>query len=294
MRSVSVKAPAKINLMLRVSRPPRPDGYHDVQTILQAVGLSDLLEIALTRHSGVAVACTDPAVPVDESNLAARAARSFLAECGEARTGVAIHILKRIPMESGLGGGSADAAATLVGLRALLAPDMPDGFLESLAADLGSDVPFFVKGGTQVGLGRGDLIGPANHPLPPTPIVLAKPEGGCSTAEVYARFDRGIGGGVAPPLEKALKALAESRLSAVIGNDLETAAETVVPAISDVRAALVEEGLDPVGLTGSGSACFGIAHSEHHAAEAARNLQSDFPFVLACMTHTGGCAVIDE
>lgn len=295
MRSITIKVPAKINLHLKVLRPPRDDGFHEVRSIMQAVALADVVELALTDEAGIGLTCTDPTVPTDESNLAVRAAIQFYQVVDAPSLGVGIHIRKGIPLEAGLGGGSADAAATLFGLRALLAPNVPNGHLESMAADLGSDVPFFIAGGTQVALGRGDMLAPATHPLGDTALVIAKPQAGCSTREVYSRYDAGVGTGEdAPPLAEALSALADRRLDEVVGNDLRPAAVAVTPDVSRVLSTMADCGLGPVEVTGSGSACFGIAESEGKAIEAARALRETFPFAQACMTWSGGCEVLRE
>lgn len=295
MRSVTVKAPAKVNLHLKVLRPPRADGFHEVRTILQAIALADRVEVAIGGEAGIALTCNEPAVPRDGSNLAVQAAVQFLQATDFPTLGVSIQIEKVIPLEGGLGGGSADAAATLVGLRALVAPDMPDGQLESIGADLGSDVPFFIRGGTQVGLGRGDLLAPVRHPLLETPVVIAKPEGGCPTREVYARYDRGIGDGDdAPPLDRALEALRQGRLEDAVGNDLRAAAIAVLPEVATVLRALRDCGLSPVEVSGAGAACFGFAPSEDAAITAAKALAARFPFARACVTCSGGCEVLRE
>lgn len=295
MRSIAIKAPAKINLNLKVFRPCRPDGFHEVRTILQAIALADVVEVTLAREAGLGLTCTDPAVPTDDSNLAIRAAVQFVQAVGYPAIGIGIHIRKGIPMAAGLGGGSADAAATLVGLRTLLAPEMADGQLESIGADLGSDVPFFIRGGTQVGLGRGDMLAPARQPLSERPVVIVKPAGGCSTREVYSRYDRGIGGGDdAPALDDALEALSVGRLEDAVGNDLRPAAIAIVAEVGDAIAALRDCGLSPVEMSGSGSACFGFANSEEQAVAAARALSERFPFARACMTWASGCEVLRE
>jgi len=292
LRSITVLAPAKVNLLLRVARPARPDGYHDIETILQTIDLCDVVEVSIARGQGVTLACSDSRVPCDASNLAARAALTFMGQPEIARMCVRIGIGKRIPVEAGLGGGSSDAAATLLALRVLMAPDMPDGLLESLGADVGSDVPFFIRGGTQVALGRGEILAPATQQLAPVPLAIAMPEGGCGTREVYERYDSGVGDGGAPALRDALRALSEGRFEAAVANDLAPAAEAVQPGVRVVLDALRATGLAPVEVTGSGSACFAIARSAEEAERAASEVAGHVAFACSCSTRSVGCEVV--
>lgn len=292
MRSITVLAPAKVNLLLRVARPARPDGYHNVETILQTIDLCDVVEVSIARGQGVALSCSDPRVPCDASNLAARAALTFMGEPGIPGMRVRIGIEKHVPPEAGLGGGSSDASATLFALRALMAPEMPDGLVESLAADVGSDVPFFIRGGTQVALGRGEVLAPATQQLAPFPLAIAMPEGGCGTREVYARYDSGIGDGGAPALRDALRALSEGRFEDAVGNDLAPAAIAAQPGVGRVLDALRATGLAPVEVTGSGSACFGVARSTDDAVRAASQVADRVAFACSCSTRSAGCEVV--
>lgn len=285
-------APAKVNLLLRVQRPARPDGYHNIESVLQTIDLADTVSVSISRILGVTIACDDPTVPCDATNLAVRAARLFLAHADSPLVGVAISIRKAIPAGAGLGGGSSDAAATLVALRTLLAPEMPDSLLESLAADIGSDVPFFVRGGTQVALGRGEVLTGVGNPVRNLALVVAKPEASCSTAEVYARYDRGAGERSAKTLRSALADIASGRVTEAIANDLSEAAQAVAPEITRVLRALADAGLSSPCVTGSGSACFAVARDLDHARCAARDLHSSIPFVRACAARESGCEVI--
>src|SRR6476659_8891137 len=183
---VRVRAPAKINLHLAVG-DVRADGYHDLVTVFHAVDLADELTITeADRHS----VRTTPAVgvPVGAKNLAGAAARLLAKRSGTGGP-VAIEIAKQIPVAGGMAGGSADAAATLVGCAALWGLDMARGDLAQIGAEIGADVPFALTGGTAVGTGRGDLLSPV---LARTPLhwVLALADGGLSTPEVFAELDR--------------------------------------------------------------------------------------------------------
>ncbi len=295
MRSLTVRAPAKVNLVLHVEWPPRPDGFHNVVTVMQAVSLWDELQATLIPRPGIAFACSDASLPRDRGNLAVRAAEGFLYQTGQRGIGVELRLTKRIPVAAGLGGGSADAAATLVALRALLAPELPDGLLESLAADLGSDAPFFIRGGTQVGIGRGDLLSPVvPAPCAGMALVLVKPEGGCSTAEVYARYDRSREEPRVPPSPaRALEHLAAGRPAQALSNDLGPIAETVNPEVGAALASLRAAGL-PALVSGSGSCCFGVARDRAEAERVAAGLNDRFPFTHAYAAVDEGCEVVRD
>ena len=188
MRPVIVRAHAKINLDLRVLGT-RPDGFHELRTVFQAIALHDTVA-CIPREGPFAIECTAAGVPLDRSNLVWRAADALwraLRRDGPVRD-VVVRLEKQIPLQAGLGGGSADAAATLVALaRAWRVPVRP-AQLTDVAATLGADVPFFLSGGTALGLGRGDEIYPLAD-LPRHWIVLLVPGFGVSTSEAYGWYD---------------------------------------------------------------------------------------------------------
>lgn len=176
---------AKINLGLEVLGV-RPDGFHDVRTVLQTVALCDTLEVH-PAPSEVTLRCSDPALPAGEGNLVVKAARLLQAEFG-IRAGARLELAKRIPSQAGLGGGSSDAAVALLALARLWKVDVDQDRLTELAARLGSDVPFFLVGGTALGVGRGEEV----YPLPDAPgahLVLAWGPSGMPTAEAYRLVD---------------------------------------------------------------------------------------------------------
>ena len=200
------KAYAKVNLTLAVGEK-RPDGYHEVVSVMQRVSLCDTLTAEQTRE-GITLTCSDPALPSGEENLAHRAASLFFRETGIAG-GAALTLEKRIPSQAGLGGGSSDAASALLALRKLYASALPDTELETMAAALGSDVPFFIRGGTQLATGRGEVL----SPLPPLTdgwFVIVKPTESFSTPAMYRRLDNLPPACTPPlpPLQGGLPALA--------------------------------------------------------------------------------------
>lgn len=273
-RVVTVRAPAKINLSLRVLGV-RPDGYHELETVYQSIALWDTL--TFRAHDGpFRLLCHRAGVPVDERNLVWRAAAALWTalERPGALSGVTVSLRKRIPAAAGLGGGSADAAAALVGLQSLWRARLPDRRLRSVAARLGADVPFVLTGGTALGVGRGDLI----RPLPDPPrrwIVLISPPFGVSTAEAYRSFDDDTapegaaraGGAVA-----ARRALRRADLASTVVNDLEPCVARRFPLIAEVAGRLRESGAAAAAMSGSGSTIFGLFERANRARLAARQL----------------------
>lgn len=278
MEPLTLYAPAKVNLTLSVG-DRRPDGYHDVSTVMQAVGLYDTL-ILTHGGAGLTLTCTDPAVPSDATNLVLRAAGKFFEETKLPVPDLHLHLRKRIPSQAGLGGGSSDAAAVLRALRTLYAPDISDGRLETLAARLGSDVPFFIRGGTQLATGRGEVV----SPLPPLTagwFVVVKPDEGYSTAEMYRRLDEP--GSVLVRNSRYMQdAVAANNVHAV-AVELHNSFERVVPKDSSLRTikdALRAQGALGTLLSGSGSAVFGLFDDQSAAAAAAEALKKTWPWVF--------------
>jgi len=196
--TVTVRAHGKINLDLRVLGP-RPDGYHELRTVFQSIALHDVLE-CVPREGPFAIECDAAGVPLDDANLVWRAAQALwraLRRAGSVRD-VLIRLQKQIPLQAGLGGGSGDAAAALIGLARLWNVPVRPPQLTDVAATLGADVPFFLSGGTALGLGRGDEVYPLAD-LPRHWIVLLVPGFGVSTADAYSWYDserdlaRGVG-----------------------------------------------------------------------------------------------------
>lgn len=180
--AIAVRAPAKINWTLRILGK-RPDGFHELESLVSPVSLFDELLFSPREEPGVALACDAPDVPVDDRNLIVRAGR-LLAHAAEIRQGAHCRLTKRIPVGGGLGGGSSNAASTLLALNRLWKLDWPIDRLAGLAAELGSDVPLFLCGGPAIMRGRGERIEPANLPWQGW-VVLVCPRVPVSTAEVY-------------------------------------------------------------------------------------------------------------
>jgi 4-diphosphocytidyl-2-C-methyl-D-erythritol kinase len=264
--SITLRAYAKINLDLRIVGL-LADGYHDVRTVLQTIRLHDTLTFTPAPGPFV-IASDDPALPTDATNLIWRAA-DLLGRAAVPRrsppAGVHVQVVKQIPAQAGLGGGSADAAATLLALTRLwgLKLDLID--LAQLGGRLGADVPFFLAGGTALGTGRGDDISPLVEP-PPSAIVVVTPPFGVSTPEAYRWFDLD---GPAPRAARRRPPLASwPAWAGALHNDLEAPVARRHPAISGVVRALRRLGAGHAAMTGSGSAVFGIFADPAAAARA--------------------------
>lgn len=183
---MNILAPAKINLNLRVLRREKTTGFHDIETWMVPVSLADELQVELSDTPGIRLTCSDASLGAEADNLAWKAAALFLRE-SQIASGVNIALQKNIPHGAGLGGGSSDASAVLIALNKLSGVLWPTEKLETLAAQLGSDIPFFLRRRAAMASGRGEILTP--HPLPHTlPILLLKPPFGIETAWAYGRW----------------------------------------------------------------------------------------------------------
>ncbi len=261
MDEVLVSAPAKLNLRLVVG-PVRPDGYHPLRTLMVALdGLCD--DVVVRRAGARSVACPGVA---ERDNLAWRALEALEGAVGRPLP-VHVEITKRIPAQAGLGGGSSDAAATLVGVDRLYGLGLGPDRLEEIAAAVGSDVPFFVRGGVRWAGGRGEVLAAADPVA--FAAVLVKPPVGLPTGAVYHTFDRL---GVPPPDDGATRAPSMPRLAAWVRNDLWPAALALAPALGAPARALAGAGARRVLLCGSGSCLAGLCDDAAHARAVAERL----------------------
>ena len=260
-RVLRLSAAAKVNLALEVLNK-RPDGYHEIATVMQAVDLSDRL--TLDDADVMEVRTTSSGVPTDDRNLALRAALA-LREASGVRRGVRIALDKRIPVAAGLGGGSTDAAAVLLGLNRLWRLRWPMARLTEVATRLGMDVPFFLRGGIAMATGRGEHIRRvAGGALA---LVLVNPKFPASTAEMYARVTPAMytDGTRTHAVVSALTSRRPARVAASLYNGLEPAAAAAYPQIARMRAALMAAGALGALMSGSGPTVFGVARSYEQA-----------------------------
>jgi 4-diphosphocytidyl-2-C-methyl-D-erythritol kinase len=188
--TVLVRSFAKINLGLRIGAV-RPDGFHELLTVYQTIGLHDLIQVSVARGSGIEIRCDDPKVPKDESNTCYRMVEKAM-EALRAKGRVVIDIEKRLPVQGGLGGASSNAVAALLGLERVLKKSLPATERLRIAAEVGSDLPLFLVGGTVLGVGRGEQVHPLEN-LRATACVVVTPEVGVWTPQAFAEWDRLMG-----------------------------------------------------------------------------------------------------
>jgi 4-diphosphocytidyl-2-C-methyl-D-erythritol kinase len=266
-----VRAPAKVNLFLEVLRR-RDDGYHDLATLMVAVGLYDTLELREDPAGAVTLRCDNPDLSTGPDNLVRRAAELVRREAGLTK-GAAVRLWKRIPLAAGLAGGSSDAAATLAGLNRLWRLGWDRARLAELGARLGSDVAFFFSAPAAWCTGRGEVVEPLAL-VRPLDLVLACPPVGCSTAEVF----RGLTVPSEPlsgdEVRRAAAAGDVEKLGLLLYNRLQPAAERLCPEVAALHRELAE--LQPAGalMSGSGSTVFALCRRPGEALRIARGLRS--------------------
>ncbi|MFS0565439.1 4-(cytidine 5'-diphospho)-2-C-methyl-D-erythritol kinase [Brevibacillus invocatus] len=258
---ISVKAPAKINLTLDVLAK-RPDGYHEVEMVMTTVDLADRVDLTLREDGQITLDCSASFVPDDIRNHAYKAA-VLLKERYQVSQGVHLYIDKQIPVAAGLAGGSSDAAATLRGLNQLWRLQLSQDQLAELGAEIGSDVPFCVYGGTALAKGRGEQIVHLGTPAACW-VILAKPPVGVSTADVYGqlRVDEIVSH---PPTGQMLKAIEEQNFSLMcqsLGNVLENVTLDMQPQVRQIKDLMVASGADGVLMSGSGPTVFALVQKE--------------------------------
>jgi 4-diphosphocytidyl-2-C-methyl-D-erythritol kinase len=298
MNVTTVRVPAKVNLQLSVG-PVRDDGYHDLVNVFHAVSLFD--EVTASPAESLTITVDGPAgVPVGPDNLAARAA-TLLASAAGVEPNVALHIRKNIPVAGGMAGGSADAAAALLACDRLWDTRLDREKALELAAQLGSDVPFALLGGTAVGLGRGERLTPVEA-TGEFHWIFGYADGGLSTPAVYAECDRlrEAGGKPVPwpvvsdDLMAALKTGDPVALGRTLDNDLQAAALSLRPALAEALAVGREAGALGALVSGSGPTCAFLASSAAHGAELAERVAGSghFASVRSAVGPVPGAAVI--
>lgn len=281
MTRLRLRAHAKINLYLKVLGR-RSDGFHELETVLQSITLHDSIEIE-AGGEGLRLEVNDPGLPAGPSNLSWRAAASLAPAVGRG-LGLTIRLTKRIPSGAGLGGGSSDAATTLVGVETLYGLGLQPATLVRHAAAIGSDVPYFLTGGTALLTGRGTEVHSLPD-LPPVDLLIVSAGGPLSTSDVYAQLEEPLT--LAPrtvsiPGSGRIPADLESLVR--LGNDLEPHAMRLCPAIGRVRSALHAAGARVAAMTGSGSAVFGVFADAGAARDAVGILEQQGFRALACAT----------
>lgn len=271
MESISLRAPAKVNLRLDILGK-RPDGYHEIRTWIYPISLADELHIEKIKAARIAIASAHPGLPLGEENLAHRAAALFIQERGLSE-GVRIEIIKHIPLAAGLGGGSSDAAAVLKAMNILWGRNIPAQELMEMGARIGADCPFFVVGKAAIMGGKGERV-LAILPQLKAWMVLINPGHPLSTKQVYEQGKWGLtkqGGDTKismPPQDL-------EKMGKFLRNDLEGSAMELLPIISTLKERLREAGAGGVSMTGSGPTVFGLFRTEAEAQQAARDLKME-------------------
>jgi 4-diphosphocytidyl-2-C-methyl-D-erythritol kinase len=279
MKAWCVPAFAKINLGLRILGK-RPDGYHDVETLFLQIDLADRLFFEKTAEGRFALTCNNPDIPVDASNLCSRAYR-LIAGAVKRQLGVRLHLEKNIPAGAGLGGGSSDAAITLIALNRLFELNLSNDTLYHLATQLGSDVAFFLSGGLCAGRGRGEILEPLAG-LPKFCILLITPPVVVSTAWAYQNYNK-LGLTKTQKSRKLpssnIEQLTGQELAEICQNDLETVVFEKYEELAAIKMQLKNSGAFVSSMTGSGSAMFGLFHTQQEA-ESRKQLFKDCRVVV--------------
>jgi 4-diphosphocytidyl-2-C-methyl-D-erythritol kinase len=288
---VTVRSFAKVNFGLYIG-PLRPDGFHDLRTIYQTIALHDVIRVTVRRGTGIEIRCADPRVPCNESNTCYRMAERVL-EALDATGRITIEIEKRLPVQGGLGAGSSNAVATMIGLERALKKRLTQPARLRMAAAVGSDLPLFVVGGTALGVGRGEEVYPVAD-LAPTPIVIVTPEVGVSTPRAFADWDQLTPADASDRLVDVGRALSAWLVSPNTGasafgrsqagsllldlvrtgieNDFERVVFLQYPELRDIKGALERAGAVYASLSGSGSALYGLFRTRAAAAKAVGRL----------------------
>jgi len=276
---------AKINWFLRVLGK-RPDGYHELCTLFQTISLHDTVHFA--ESDELELTCDDPCVPTDDRNLIIKAAKALSATAG-AKLGAEIRLEKRIPSPGGLGGGSSNAAVALIGLVRLWQMDIEPAVLDRIAAGIGSDVPFFLYGGTAIGSGRGEVVETVGDITEPS-MLVATPEVAVSTAMVYGRIDAsGLTNEGVESILRVCRFMAKSGdlRGRTLINDLESSVFSAEPEIARVKETLLNLGAVKAVMSGSGASVFAIFDKEEtrQAALKALEIESNWRrFAVATVT----------
>ncbi len=281
MTPFTLKAPAKVNFILEI-QGKRPDGYHELKTVMQALELSDYLTF-YPCSQGLKITCDNSQVPVNEKNIVYQAVK-ICADQFQKEPKLHIHIQKRIPIAAGMGGGSSDAATALLGLKQLWKlRDMPK--IIKIAKSLGSDVPFFLHGGCALGIGRGERI----YPWPvfkKMPVAVINPGFPVSTAKVYKKFRLRLTRKKAciNMMRRAIEMKNAVKISGFLFNDLESVTQILFPAILRIKQELLQCGAQGVLMSGSGPTVFGLLPSQQVAKQIKSKLGLRYQSVIITRT----------
>ncbi len=287
---VKVNAYAKINLMLDIICQ-RTDGYHDLFMIMQSIGLYDTVTVSETKSKKITITCNIDDIPLDEKNIAYKAADAFFKATKIKNKGINIDLVKRIPHQAGLAGGSADGAGVLVALNKLLGAELTDDELCKIGVKIGADVPFCIKGGTLLAQGIGDVLNKVK-PLRKCFILIAKPDYGVNTGKAYAQFD--TAGKIHTPDKMGMLHAMQSRDLKEICSKMENVFEQFieVPNKVDIKEVMRGEGALGVCMSGSGPTVFGIFDDKEKAESAAAKLTPFAKDIAVTKPVPYGCKIL--
>ena len=287
---IKVKAYAKINLMLDIVAK-RTDGYHDLFMIMQSIGLYDTVTVTQTKSKKITISCNISDIPLDEKNIAYRAAALFFNATKIKNKGINIDIVKRIPHAAGLAGGSADGAGVLVALNELTGAGLTEDELCNIGVKIGADVPFCIKGGTLLAQGIGDVLHKVK-PLRHCFILIAKPDVSVNTAYAYKQFD--ACNKVHTPDKLGMLCAIQSRNLADIALKMENVFEQFidVPNKVDIKSIMRESGALGVCMSGSGPTVFGIFDDKEKAMTAAGRLKLFAKDIAVTTPVSKGCKIV--
>lgn len=271
---ITVKANAKVNLLLDLTAV-LANGYHSIYTVMQSVGLFDIVTVETTTNKQISLTCTDSTIPVTADNMAWKAADAFFEFTGHEFQGIKIHIEKRIPSQAGMAGGSADAAAVIQALNALFDTKLSDSVLCSIGEKIGADVPFCILGGTRLCLNKGEVMAPLPD-LPMCHILIVKPNQGVSTKDAYTKFDESDAirhpdneGFLFAATRQDLKAMC-FKAANVFEQVVEIQDRVYIKSVMRSNKAMLTM------MTGSGSAIFGLFENMQDADKCAAALHDKF------------------
>ena len=285
-RSLRLRAFAKVNLCLHVLGR-RPDNYHELRTIFQTISLHDTLDISITPGSSgleIFLQSNDTTLPLGPENLVMRAIQAIIPEIGF-QGSVSVYLDKKIPVARGLGGGSSDAAAALIGMLRLTEREVPLPRLMEIAAKLGADVPFFLFGGRALAVNRGDEIYPLPDAPPQTIVIVSPRDIGVSTKDAYEWISSELTRLAKPNRIWGFCALCWSRQGRVV-NDFEGPVFSRHPRLKEIKDELLERGAADAALAGSGSAVFGVFRNPAQARRSAREFPEDSVFVVETISRS--------
>lgn len=287
---VKVLAPAKINLSLDVLSK-RPDGYHNISTVMQAVDLYDTVTISGNDSGKVTISCNYEGVPCDDSNICAKAAYKFFDYCKMEVKGIHIDIDKKIPTQAGLAGGSSDGAAVILGLNNMFGTMLKPAEMCEIGEKIGADVPFCLVGGTKLCTGIGTTIKKVAS-FRCDSIVICKPDSvSVSTAVAYKKVDAlNPHASYTDEMVKALFSRDMFMISTTIFNDFELALQ--IPEVNDIKKIMLKSKARGAGMSGSGSAVFAVFTSARRAKKCFETLSQSYKNVFICKPVSDGCKVI--